>query len=145
VELASSLQTSAPFARVWMRAEVEWQCGGRSGAITSVLSENGRRGVLTGYAMEVNGAPADARVAIVEDLLWGDLDDAQQSALLKRLMQTAAARGCHTASCPILGYTSLEPLVNAGFGRGNRIVHAYLTLWNGPHPEPISSLYIDVF
>jgi len=71
--------------------------------------------------------------------------DAQQSALLKRLMQTAAARGCHTASCPILGYTSLEPLVNAGFGRGNRIVHAYLTLWNGPHPEPISSLYIDVF
>lgn len=146
LDLANAIADSVPFARVWTRPEAEWQCRDRSGAIAVALAEGDRRGVLTGYVAEVETRAAQpARTALMEDLLWGNLGESQRALLLREFMQTAAARGCQTVSCPVLSYASTEPLTAAGFRRAKRVLHTYLTLWNGQEPEALSSLYIDVF
>jgi hypothetical protein len=143
LDLAGSFSESAPLARTWTRAEAEWQCRDRDGAIAVVSYENGRRGMLTGYVAEVG--TQGVRAAIMEDLLWGDLDVAERAALLRQFVQAAGTHKCQTVSCPVLGYTSIEPLTAAGFRRSKRTLHTYLTLWNEQQPVPMSSIYIDVF
>jgi hypothetical protein len=81
----------------------------------------------------------------MEDLLWGNLDTAERATLLRRFLEATAAYGCQSVSCPVLGYSSTETLTAAGFRRSKRILHTYLTLWNGQDPVPLSSIYVDVF
>lgn len=142
LDLAAGIPDSVPLARTWTYPEAEWHCRGRSGALAVATVEGDRRGMLTGYAMEVGKQPA--RVAIMEDLLWGNLDAAERNGLLRRFVQAAAAQGALSVSCPILGYSSTETLIAAGFRPSRRTLQTWLTLWNGDNPVPVPSLYVDV-
>lgn len=143
MELASALPGDLPLRRTWTRAEAEWQCRNRAGALVVSSRVNGRRGMLTGYLTHVSSTPP-ARVVLLEDLLWGDLEPAERAELLDRFLRAAAARGARVASCPVLGYSPVDTLEAARFRRSNRVLHAYLTLWNGLTPSPVSSMYLDV-
>jgi hypothetical protein len=144
MELASVLPKNFPLVRLWTRAEAEWQCRDRSGAITVSSRVRGRRGVLTGYITQVASAPP-MTVVLLEDLFWGDLEAVERTELLERFLRAAAGQGARLASCPMLGYSPLETLRAARFRRSNRVLHTYLTLWNGLQAAPVSALYIDVF
>jgi hypothetical protein len=142
MELASALSNELPLVRLWTRAEAEWQCRGRAGAITVSSRVGGRRGILTGYLTKA--ATSSTTVVLIEDLLWGDLEPAEQTELLERFLRTAATQGARVASCPMLGYSSLDTLAVARFRRSKRVLHTYLTFWNGLQPAPVPALYIDV-
>jgi hypothetical protein len=135
---------AAPLARCWMREEAIWQCQRREGAVVANATHGPRRGMLTGHIMPVASTPP-ARAVLMEDLLWGDLEPGERGDLLQRFLRAAASRGAQAASCPVLGCFSTEPLAAAGFRRAKRVLHTYLTLWNGPQPGVMPSLYIDVF
>jgi GNAT superfamily N-acetyltransferase len=141
-KLAEAIPDSVPLARTWTYPEAEWQCR-RPGAIAVSLLERDRRGMLTGYVAEAGTQPV--RVAIMEDLFWGNLNNAERAALLQRFLEAAAAYGCQNVSCPVLGYSSTETLTAAGFRASRRTLHTYLTLWNGEDPVPLPSIYVDVF
>jgi ribosomal protein S18 acetylase RimI-like enzyme len=144
LDLANTSLPDLPLARTWTREEAVWQCRDRGGAITVSLENEGRRGLLTGYIITVTGNPP-APVALIEDVLWGSLETPEQAGLLQRFLAAAASRGARSVSCPLLGYSSMAPLTAAAFRPSKRVLHAWLTLWNGLEPEPVSSLYIDVF
>jgi hypothetical protein len=144
MELASALPYNLPLMRVWTRAEAEWQCRSRAGALTVSSHIGARRGILTGYLTRVASTPPII-VILLEDLLWGDLEPIERAELLERFLRAAASQGARTASCPMLGYSSVDTLLGARFRRSNRILHTYLTFWNGFQPRPVDSLYIDVF
>jgi hypothetical protein len=99
--------------------------------------------MLTGYLMDAASVPP-VRVCLMEDLLWGDLQPSECAELVRLFLEAAASQGARTVSCPVLGYASSDPLVAAGFRRSPRVLHAYLTLWNGQQPRPTPSLYMDV-
>lgn len=144
MELASAVQSNLPLVRLWTRSEAEWQCRKREGAITVSHRAEGRSGILSGYLAQAASTPPTT-VVLLEDLLWGDLEPAERTQLLEKFLRAAAAQGARTASCPILGYTSLDTLEAAGFRRSKRVLHTYLTFWNGMKPRPVPALYIDVF
>jgi hypothetical protein len=144
LELASELNTNLPLVRQWTRAEAEWQCRDRSGAIAVSYCAGDRRGMLTGYMAQAL-AKQPIPVVLLEDLLWGNLEPAERVELVERFLRIAAARGARTASCPVLGYTSYGTLSAAKFRRSGRVLHAYLTMWNGLEPHTVPGLYIDVF
>jgi hypothetical protein len=143
MELASTLPSNLPLRRLWTRAEAEWQCRGRAGALTVSSRACGRRGLLTGYLTQVASTPPTT-VVLLEDLLWGDLEAAERTELTERFLRAAATQGARTASCPVLGYASLETLTAARFRRSKRVLHTYLTFWNGFQPRLVPALYIDV-
>lgn len=143
LELANALPSDLPLKRVWTRAEAEWQCRDRVGAVTVSSRVEGRRGVVAGYLTQVATAPPVTTV-VLEDLLWGDLESAERIELVKKFLRAAATQGARTASCPILGYAPLDTLLAARFRRSNRVLHTYLTFWNGLQPRPVTSLYMDV-
>jgi hypothetical protein len=143
LDLTGALAEHLPLVRAWTRPEAEWQCRRRAGAITVTLRVSGRRGLLTGYIIQVASTPPTP-VVLLDDLLWGDLEPAERAALLDEFLRAAAARGALTASCPVLGYSSTDPLTAARFRRSRRVVHIYLTFWNGFEPHPVQALYIDV-
>jgi hypothetical protein len=142
MELASALPNKLPLVRVWTRAEAEWQCR-RAGAITISSRVGGRRGVLTGYLTKAASTPPTT-VVLLEDLLWGDLEPAERTELLERFLRAAATQGARVASCPMLGYSSVDALTAARFRRSKRVLHTYLTFWNGLQPASVPALYIDV-
>ena len=142
-ELASALPSNLPLMRLWTRAEAEWQCRNRAGALTVSSDVGGRRGILTGYLMQTASAPPTT-VVLLGDLLWGELESAERTALLEKFLRAAAGQGARFASCPVLGYASLDPLRAAGFRRSKRVIHTYLTFWNGLQPRPVPALYLDV-
>lgn len=94
--------------------------------------------------MTVAGNPP-VPVALIEDVLWGSLDNSEQARLLQRFLAVAASKGARSVSCPVMGYGSMAPLTAAGFRGSRRVLHTWLALWNGLEPEPVSALYIDVF
>ena len=143
LELASALPSNLPMVRQWTRAEAEWQCRNRAGALTVSANVGGRRGMITGYLMQAASAPPTT-VVLLGDLLWGDLESTECVELIERFLRVAAAQGARFASCPVLGYASIGPLTASGFRRSKRVIHAYLTFWNGFQPRPVSALYIDV-
>jgi len=143
MELASALPSTLPLVRLWTRAEAEWQCRNRAGALTVSSDVGGRRGILTGYLMQAASAPPTT-VVLLGDLLWGDLELAERTELLERFLRAAAVRGAGFASCPVLGYAALDALTLGGFLRSKRVIHTYLTFWNGLQPRPVTALYIDV-
>jgi hypothetical protein len=144
MELASALPSNLPLVRLWTRPEAEWQCRGRTGAITVSSRVGPRRGVVTGYLAQAPSTPP-ITVVLLEDLLWGDLETAERTELLEKFLLAAATQGARTASCPMLGYSSLDTLAAARFRRTKRVLHTYLTFWNGLQPRPVPALYIDVF
>lgn len=143
MELASALPNSLLLARRWTRGEAEWQCRGRAGAITVSSRVVGRRGILTGYLTEAISTPPST-VALFEDLLWGDLEPEERTELLERFLHIAATQGARFASCPLLGYASIDALAAGRFRRSKRVLHAYLTFWNGLQPRPVPALYADI-
>ena len=143
MELASALANKSPLVRLWTRAEAEWQCRSRAGAITVSSRVGGRRGVLTGYLTKAASTPP-ATIVLLEDLLWGDLEPGERTELLERFLRAAASQGARVASCPLLGYSSVDTLAAARFRRSKRVLHTYLTFWNGLQPAPVPALYIDV-
>jgi len=144
LELTSELKNNVPLVRQWTRAEAEWQCRGRAGAIAVSCRAGERRGMLTGY-MALAAAKQPIPVVLLEDLLWGNLEPAERVELVNRFLRIGAAQGARTASCPVLGYTSYDSLSAARFRRSGRVLHAYLTMWNGLEPHTVPGLYIDVF
>jgi hypothetical protein len=144
LDLANTSLPGLPLARIWTLEEAAWQCRERSGAIAVSLENEGHRGLLTGYVITVMGNPP-APVALIDDVLWGSLESSDQAVLLQRFLAAAASKGAQSVSCPLLGYSSMVPLTAAAFRPSKRVLHAWLTLWNGLEPEPLSSLYIDVF
>lgn len=143
MELASALPNKLPLLRLWTREEAEWQCRGRAGAITVSSRVGGRRGILTGYLSQVASTPPTT-VVLLEDLLWGDLEPTERTELLEGFLRAAATQGARVASCPMLGYSPVDTLAASRFRRSKRVLHTYLTLWNGLQPAPVPALYIDV-
>jgi GNAT superfamily N-acetyltransferase len=139
-ELAARIETS--LVRLWTGPEAEWQCRGRYGAVCVTHEDGSRRGMLTGYVMDVIGGP---KALLVEDLLWGSLDAAARAQLTANFLQAGAASGGTVAVAPRMGYADEQPLLQSGFRKTRRIVHTYLTLWDGPIGGPLQSHYIDVF
>ena len=143
MDLASAVPSDLSLVRVWTWPEAEWQCRYRAGAITVSSRAGGRHGVLTGYLTQAPSTPP-VTVVLLEDLLWGDLEPTERTELLERFLRVAASQGARTASCPILGYSSLDTLTAARFRRTKRVLHTYLTFWNGLQPRPVPALYLDV-
>lgn len=143
LELARGLPQGVPFARVWTREEAEWQCRLRSGAVTASMRHGERHGMLTGYVTEVASKPPVKALA-VEDILWGNLEDAERKDLLQQFLLAAAARGAQVASCPVMNYADLAPFRNAGFRPAKRRVHIYLTHWKPEKLSEFPAVYMDV-
>jgi hypothetical protein len=143
LELAAAIPEATELARTWTRAEAQWQCCDRYGAIAVSSPAGGARGVLSGYVMPVATAPPTP-VAIIDDVLWGDLDDEGRQDLVRQFLRVAAARGAQTISVPVLGYAAMEPFRAAGFRPSRRVLCAYLTAWTEVALDPVPSLYIDV-
>ena len=144
LDLANTSLPSLSLARIWRLEEAVWQCRSRAGAIAVSLENEGRRGLLTGYVVTVVGNPP-VPVALIDDIFWGSLEDAERARLLQSFLAAAASKGARSVSCPNLGYSSMAPFTAAAFRPSKRVLHTWLTLWNGLEPEPVSSLYIDVF
>jgi hypothetical protein len=143
LELVLAIPGNLPLMRVWTRTEAQWQCRDRAGALCVASRVGRRRGVLTGYLAQVASTPPTT-VVLLEDILWGDLEPQERNELLENFLRIAAAQGAKTASCPILGYSSLAPLGAARFRRSKRVLHTYLTFWNGLQSRSVPALYTDV-
>ena len=130
-------------AVLWTRAEAEWQCRGRTGAVVVSSQSAEGRGVITGYVIETLSATPMALLA-VEDLFWDELQPAGRVQLLKDMLEQGAARGARIASVPVMGYTQLEPLRTLKFMPSSRRMNVYVTRWQEPAPEPVPNVYLDV-
>ncbi len=145
LELALPLAAQTPLARLWSLEEAEWQCRRRFGALAVELDVGERRGMLTGYLMPVANASRTKSV-VIEDVLWGGLLPQERDVLVKKFLDRAVAAGAQIAVLPALGYADLQPFHNARFRPSQRVLHAYITVWNGPpFLEALPSLYLDVF
>ena len=145
LELAAPIAKQTPLARLWSRKEAEWQCQRRFGSVVAELASGPRRGMLVGYIMPVANA-SRTKCLIVEDVLWGDLEPEERDRLAKALLDLASLAGAQTAVAPHLGYADFAPFHAARFRPSQRVLHAYLTVWNGePCTEALSSMYLDVF
>lgn len=144
MELAAEVARGTRLARQWSRADAQWQCS-RDGAVVAQLVVGPRRGLLTGYIMQVAAGDLP-KCLIIDDILWGSLEDSERALLVKALLQKAAAAGARLAIAPVLGYADTAPLTAAHFRQSNRVLHAYLSVWTGKPPtETLPSMYLDVF
>jgi hypothetical protein len=135
---------SAPLARVWSRAEAEWQCRKRTGSICVTHCDGASAGVLAGYRMAALDA-AHTECVFLDDILWQDLNAADRRLLLDRFVNAAAAEA-QIVVVPQLGYADMTTFGAAGFMRSRRLLHAYLTTWGNDTAPDISlpPVYIDV-
>lgn len=142
---ARMIPARTPLARTWTPEEAAWQCQDRLGAVTTWHAAGTRAGILTGCIVEAAGNPP-MPCLLLDDLLWGDLEQEERQALLREFLDQGAARGARMAIAPLLGYADVEPLTAAGFRRIRRILHVYLTTWNEVRgqPGPLESLYVDL-
>lgn len=135
---------ATPLARVWSEAEAEWQLK-RHGSIVAQHKASSRRGMITGYLMEIAN-PQRTRCLLMEDLLWGTLEPSEREALLQQFLDRAAFASAQMAIVPILNYADMEPLRAARFRTSPRVVHGYLTVFSGePAPEEVPAEYLDIF
>lgn len=144
LEAAGALAREVPFARLWTEQEAAWQCR-RYGAIVAKKISGPRRGLVTGYVMEIAN-PQRTKCLLVEDLLWGTLSPEECKALLGDLLDQAIAAGAQMAIAPFLNYADMQPLTAARFRSSPRLLHVYLSLFSGESkPEPVPAMYLDVF
>jgi hypothetical protein len=142
---AEQIPDSVSMVRLWSRAEAEWQCVHRQGALCAMHEAGSRIGVVTGYISDVIGK-TPTKVLLLEDLLWGNLTADERSALLEQLLALGAAAGAQLAVVPIMRYAETDTLRRMGFRESRRLMHTYLTVWGGKSPpQSLSSLYLDVF
>jgi hypothetical protein len=135
---------STPLARVWSATEAAWQLD-RHGSIVTQHVVDSRRGMITGYLMEIAN-PQRTRCLLIEDLLWGSLESQEREKLLQLFLDRGTFAGAQMAIVPILNYVDLEPLRAARFRSSPRIVHGYLTVFSGePVPEEVPAEYLDIF
>jgi hypothetical protein len=135
---------STPLARVWSAAEAAWQLK-RHGSIVALHAADSRRGMITGYLMEIAN-PQRTRCLLIEDLLWGKLEPPERDTLLRHFLDRGTAAGAQMAIVPVLSYADMEPLRAARFRSSPRIVHGYLTIFSGePAPEEVPAEYLDIF
>lgn len=135
----------AEFARTWTREEAHWQCAERCGAFGATFEVEGRRGVISAYAMQSDDA-AQTMCGLIEDVLWQDLTMDERKLLIRNLMNAGRSRGVQVMLCPVLEYTDLNALRESGFRKMKRTVHMYLTSFRDELPlHALSSAYIDVF
>lgn len=145
LELAIPIAKQTPLARLWSRKEAEWQCQRRLGSVVAEFASGPRRGMLVGYIMPVANA-SRTKCLIVEDVLWGDLEPREREQLAQALLDRAFLAGAQTAVAPDLGYADFAPFHAAHFRPSQRLLHTYLTVWNGePFMETLPSMYLDVF
>jgi len=142
---AAQVPEPVPLARVWSREEAEWQCLRRTGALCAVTEKSSRAGVATGYVVDIIDKEP-TKVLLVEDLLWGDLEAQERIALVEQLLAQGAAEGAQIAVAPLMGYAETDTLRATGFRQSRRVMNTYLTVWDrASAPQPLSSLYLDVF
>lgn len=144
LEAAAPITDRVPLARTWTELEAAWQCH-RYGALVTAKAAGPRRGLLTGYVMEIANAQ-QTKCLLIEDLFWGNLDPAERKILLRDLLNQAVAAGAQMAIAPCLNYADLQPLTAARFRSSPRLLHVYLSLFSGgSKPEPVTAMYLDVF
>lgn len=146
VTIGNTIGNRTPLARVWNREEAEWQCK-RSGAVVVRHVAESREGMLTGYIMQIADVNR-TKCLLVEDVLWGNLEEGERQALVKQLTTKAAADGARLAVLPVLGYAETEPFTTVRFRPSQRILHTYFSVWTDARPpamETLSSFYLDVF
>ena len=135
---AAAEQSHHDLARLWNAAEAEWHCDLRHGAIC-VTTE---RAAIAGYRCRLFDG-VGTRCLSIDDVLWRDESAGGRRALLNAFL-TRAASDCDVAVVPVLDYSDLSPFAEAGFRRSPKLLHAYLTMWNGDRVSTVSSLYIDI-
>jgi GNAT superfamily N-acetyltransferase len=139
-QLSRQLSATLPFARLWDEAEIAWECTRRYGAMHAL---NDGQGLLTGYILE-NSGPSKLSVLFIEHILWDGLDEAPRAELLTELLDNAGS--AEVAVVPLWGYSDMGIFRKARFRLSTRMLHAYLTLWNGmAFPDLLTPMYIDVF
>jgi hypothetical protein len=132
-----------PLMRIWTDEEIAWQLHRHDGLAVHHRSGD-REGMLTGYIMPAANAQK-TKCLLVEDVLWGTLENAERLELLRRLLDSALQAGAQMAFVPCLDYADIEPFRAAHFRSSLRTLHSYLTVFNGqPAPAPVSSMYLDV-
>lgn len=141
---ASRIGKDVPLIRTWSHEEAEWQCRRRHGAVNAALCVNGRRGMLSGYAIETSGTPPMLCV-VLDEILWGDLQPDECLDLTRLFLSKASQLGARLITSPVLNYAEMKPLAQLGFRKSRRLLQAYLTLWTAPVLGELTSMYVDVF
>lgn len=135
---------SAELSRAWTEEEASWQLG-RVGAVSAHAGSDTDPAILTGYIMSVSDR-RQTKCLLVEDILWGTLDQPDRQRLAQDLVDRAIAAGARLAIIPCLGYADVEAFHAIGFRPSQRTLHSYLTFWDGQMPaQPVSGCYLDVF
>ena len=140
---ATLIGNDTPITRVWTAEEIQWQIGRHDGLVVS-YSSGAKEGVLAAYVMQAAN-PQRTKCLLIEDVLWGTLEDEERLALVEKLLDRGIQAGARMAIVPCLGYADLGPFRAARFRTSPRTLHCYLTVFKGdPAPEPVSSMYLDV-
>lgn len=143
VESGNAIAERTPLARIWSHDEAEWQYN-RYGAVFARIKVGAREGRLTGYIMHCGDAKR-TKCLLVEDVLWGNLEEEERQELVKQLTIKAVAKGARLANVPVLSYAEMGPFLSARFRPSKRKIHTYFTVWSdAPSLEPLSSFYLDV-
>ena len=119
----------------------------QSGSVRSLSATvwAGRRGILTGYLTQAASTPP-ITVVLLEDLLWGDLQPADRTELLERFLASPPPpKGPVLPRVPCSATRRPTPSRLPDSAASKRVLHTYLTFWNGLQPRPVPALYIDVF
>ena len=125
--------------RVWSDAEAEWQLS-RVGSVAVTYGG----AVLTGSVVTV-ADQAQTRYLVVDDVLWGSVDDRMRRRLLDVLLAQAAADGASYAVLPVMSYADVRPFLAVGMVPSPHTMHTYLTLWSDPKAvRPVERYYLDV-
>jgi hypothetical protein len=140
---ADRIGNNSPLTRVWTEKEVQWQLQRHDGLVAYHRSGD-KEGLLTAYLMHAAN-PRRTKCLLIEDVLWGTLQDQDRLALAEQLLDRGIQAGAQLAFLPCLNYADIAPFRAARFRSSPRTLHCYLTVFNGqPAPEPVPSMYLDV-
>jgi hypothetical protein len=140
---AATSIADVPLKRIWTEDEIRWQLERPDGLVAYHRSGD-TEGLLTGYLMHAAN-PQKTKCLLIEDVFWGTLQNGDRQALVEKMLNRATAMGAHMALLPCLNYADIAPFRAARFRSSTRILHCYLTVFNGnPAPEQLPSMYLDV-
>ena len=89
--------------------------------------------------------PQKTKCLLIEDVLWGTLENEHRLVLVQKMLDRAAQAGAQIALLPCLGYADIAPFRAARFRSSPRTLHCYLTIFTGsPAPALLPSMYLDV-
>jgi hypothetical protein len=140
---AGVIPKNTPFRRMWAEREARWQLQRHDG-LAAYHRAGDKEGLLTSYLMHAAN-PQRTKCLLIEDVLWGTLDDGERLVLVRKMLDRGIQAGAQMAFLPCLGYSDIAPFRAARFRSSPRMLHCYLTVFRGePSPEPVSSMYLDV-